>query len=82
MIVCNKPQSVQQPSLEVSGFYMGFLDLWNLCLPQEDDSLSSQMKLMLIALGFPKPPNGITAFHLFTKLEGKVCSMHCSEHFV
>ncbi len=30
------------------------------------------MKQMLIALGFPKPPEGITPFQLFSKVETKV----------
>ena len=33
---------------------------------------ADDLKAMLIALSFPKPPAGITAFQLFTKVEKKV----------
>jgi hypothetical protein len=33
------------------------------------------MKQMLITLGFPKPPDGINSFILFSKVEGKVSKM-------
>lgn len=28
--------------------------------------------MMLIALGFPKPPDGLTSFQLFSKVEAKI----------
>jgi len=34
---------------------------------------ASLLKDMLIALGFSKPPDGITSFVLFSKVESKVC---------
>jgi len=37
----------------------------------ETDS-AKYMKQMLIALGFPKPPDGITSFQLFSKVESKI----------
>ncbi|ESO93618.1 hypothetical protein LOTGIDRAFT_119041, partial [Lottia gigantea] len=39
--------------------------------PSESET-AGVLKAMLIALSFPKPPENITAFQLFSKLEGKV----------
>ena len=45
------------------------------CLPfQSESDVASYMKKMLVGLGFPKPPENITAFQLFSKLEAKVGS--------
>lgn len=38
----------------------------------EESSTAADLKKMLIALGFPKPPGNITAAQLFTKVEGKI----------
>ena len=43
------------------------------CVPiQAESEAAKYMKQMLLALGFPKPPAGITAFQLFSKVESKV----------
>ena len=39
---------------------------------KNENDLVKELKEMLIALGFPKPPAGITAFQLFNKVESKV----------
>ncbi|KAH3848344.1 hypothetical protein DPMN_090704 [Dreissena polymorpha] len=39
---------------------------------QYESDTARHLKLMLIALGFPKPPDNITPFQLFSKLEQKV----------
>ncbi|XP_060558330.1 protein FAM98A-like [Ruditapes philippinarum] len=39
---------------------------------QYESDTARYLKLMLIALGFPKPPANITAFQLFSKLETKI----------
>jgi len=41
-----------------------------LCLQSNNEA--SLLKDMLIALGFSKPPDGITPFVLFSKVESKV----------
>lgn len=43
-----------------------------LCLQINNEA--SLLKDMLIALGFSKPPDGITPFVLFSKVESKVCN--------
>ncbi|XP_062619940.1 protein FAM98A-like [Saccostrea cucullata] len=37
-----------------------------------ESDIAKHLKIMLIALGFPKPPANITAFQLFSKVETKV----------
>ncbi len=39
---------------------------------QAESEEARYLKQMLIAMGFPKPPEGITAFQLFSKVETKV----------
>ena len=38
----------------------------------KESPVAKYLKQMLIALGFPKPPEGITPFQLFSKVESKV----------
>ncbi|KAK7103112.1 protein FAM98A-like [Littorina saxatilis] len=40
--------------------------------PQAESEVAAALKKMLITLGFPKPPDNITAFQLFSKVEAKV----------
>ena len=40
---------------------------------QNESEVAAYMKKMLVGLGFPKPPDNITSFQLFSKLEAKVC---------
>ena len=49
----------------------------NYVLFQTESEVASYMKKMLIGLGFPKPPDNITAFQLFSKLEAKVRLWNC-----
>ena len=47
---------------------------------QAESEIAKYMKQMLIALGFPKPPEGITPFQLFTKVESKVSMINVIIH--
>ena len=49
----------------------------NCVLFQTESEVAFYMKKMLIGLGFPKPPDNITAFQLFSKLESKVRLWNC-----
>jgi len=45
-------------------------------IKMEESSTAAALKTMLLALGFPKPPDNITALQLFDKVNGKVREMH------
>lgn len=42
----------------------------------EESATAGALKAMLLALGFPKPPDNITSLQLFEKVNGKVREMH------
>jgi len=46
---------------------------WYCDLRLQANDEATLLKDMLIALGFSKPPDGITSFVLFSKVESKVC---------
>ena len=59
------------------GFYQAIEDFTcihnkHVLLFQFESDTAKHMKLMLIALGFPKPPANINGFQLFSKVEAKV----------
>jgi hypothetical protein len=43
---------------------------------QSESEVAAYMRKMLIAIGLPKPPDNITAFQLFSKLEAKVSDIN------
>lgn len=47
------------------------------CNKQGESEVGKLLKEMLITLGFPKPPAGITPFQLFSKVEQKVSANFC-----
>ena len=62
--------------LQLPGFYgaIKISPVYNIyvTLFQFESDTAKHMKLMLIALGFPKPPANINGFQLFSKVEAKV----------
>ncbi|WAR29219.1 FA98A-like protein, partial [Mya arenaria] len=61
MLACNNPAALSSEPTTPSEI-----------ASQYESDTARHMKLMLIALGFPKPPANINAFQLFSKLEAKI----------
>lgn len=68
------------------GYLLRDYGVWRLCvcssfILQSENPSALLLKQMLMALSFPKPPDGITPFVLFSKIETKVRITFCNFEF-